>query len=970
MSQTNEVLRGDMPCHRSADKAFFLAILLLAFWVYLGGAHSRAGLFTSAEPSGYYGLLTEALLAGQLHLKITPDPKLALLENPYAGPQGTLRPHDMSYYRGRFYLYYGITPALILFVPWKLASGCYLQESVGTALFCFGAFALSAWWLLGVKRRLWPALAPSWFAFALGLLAFGSPLFFLANNPTFYAVPISSASFCLLAGFVAMDHALGSTKLSAQFAWLAGASLALGLAVGARPICLLGLPLLLVPVAWLWRQRGRDGQRHKTALYLLAAIIAPAALIGVGLAIYNYLRFGSPFDFGIQYSMASAQHPRGKELLGPHFIIKNLWAYLFQPAAHSRYYPFFETNGRPFGVLPNLPFVAMSLLLPLTWLKAGRRDKSRWIVATSVIAGLSLANLAMLSLFFGGEDRYLVDFVPGLMLVATTVMLAALAPERGWVSGGARRGLGALFILVAGYTLFNSVFLALPHRAHPEQRQWLERLANLPAHAWERFIGTQHGSLALAVQFPVGLAGQADPLVTTGNLLGTADIVYVHYEDSNHVRFGYFHRGAGGPLSEPIPLDFTQTHHLEIRAGGLLPPAGHPLFNGQTSAQIARARRYLELTLNGKPVLRGAVSAYPSTPDRILIGENPLLVAASVRFRGKIISAIRHPWSPLLPKFGIGADVGPARLRVRFPTGHIGISEPLISTGPVGAGDVFFVRYTGPDRVQFGHDNTGAGSIVSREIITDFSRTHDLEIEMGSLYPPGDDTLATSSADAAKLRQTLLVRLDGKVVLRTTRPFAPSTADQVEFGYNAIAASSAEQMFTGTIDGVSRLSLPKLDDVIAKQWGAVRLTVEWPVGMNGASDPLLVTGVVGAADIIYVHYVDSHHVRFGLDHWSLGGPLSDPVTIDPDHLQKIEISLASLYPPPNSPAWGSRSAAERSKLTNRTIVKLDNVVVLDSGLMAYPAALDEVAIGENYLGASTCRVVFSGTILEKERLPW
>lgn len=957
-----------VPNYRTRDTAIFTVILLLTVLVYLGGARTGLASFTSTQPSSYYGLLTEALLDGQLHLKITPDPNLALLENPYAGPQGTHRPHDMSYFRGRFYIYYGITPALILYAPWKLVTGYYLHESVGTALYCFGAFALSAWWLLGLKRRLWPNLAPRWFALALVLIAFGSPVFFLANNPTFYAVPISAGCFCILAGFMAIDYALGSAKRGAQVIWLTSASLALGLAVGARPICVLGLPLLLGPVAWLWWQQGHDRKTLKLALRLLAASIAPAAIIGVGLAAYNYLRFGSPLDFGIQYSMASADL-RGTHLVGLDFIEKNLRLYWLQKASYGRYYPFFQTNGRPFGVLPHLPLVALVFFLPLTWLKNYHRGGARWIVATAVITGLSLANFALLSLFFGGEDRYLVDFVPGLMLVATAVMLAVLATGLSRLFVVTRRVLQAGFILVASYTLFNSVFLTLPTRPRPEQRLGFERLANLPAHAWECFTGTQHGSLALEVRFPKGLTSQADPLVTTGNLLGTGDVIYVHYEDSDHVRFGYFHIGAGGPRSEPVPLDFTQTHHLEIRAGGLLPPSGHPLFSDQTPAQIAGERRQLELILDGKTVLRGAVSSYPSSPDRVFIGKNPLQVVANERFRGEIISAVRRPWSPPSPASRIGVGVGPARLRVRFPSGHVGVSEPLISTGPEGAGDIFFVRYAGTDRVQFGHDNFGGGSIVSREITTDFFRAHELEVELGSLYPPDDHTLISSPLIATRLRQRFSVRLDGELVLTTTRPFAPSTADQVEFGFNAVGSSSANDMFTGTIDQVYRPG-PLQSIVTTEQCGAVRLTVQWPVGMTGASDPLLVTGVVGAADIVYVHYVDRNHVRFGLDHWSLGGPLSDPVLIDPDHPQKIEISLASLYPKKESPEWNTRSVSERLKLTSRTLVKLNGVVVLDSGITAYPATPDEVAIGENYLGASTCRMAFSGKILKNERITW
>jgi len=73
-------------------------------WSYLYDAYLQGPLVTK-QPPGYYGLLAEALVAGQVHLKLIPDPKLLRLADPYAGPQGVDRPHDMSFYRGKFYIY-------------------------------------------------------------------------------------------------------------------------------------------------------------------------------------------------------------------------------------------------------------------------------------------------------------------------------------------------------------------------------------------------------------------------------------------------------------------------------------------------------------------------------------------------------------------------------------------------------------------------------------------------------------------------------------------------------------------------------------------------------------------------------------------------------------------------------------------------------------------------------------------------
>lgn len=953
---------------RQADRVVFVVMALVTAWVYLSGARLATGGFTSPTPPNYYGLLTEALISGQLNLKITPDPRLAKLTDPYAGPQGVPRPHDMSYFKGKFYLYYGVTPAVVLFVPWRLITGNYLQEIAGTALFCLGGFVMSAWWLFRIKRRLFPALAPHWFALALLLLAFGSPVFFLANNPTFYAVPISAAFFCLIASVAAADRALLAERTAAQAGWLAVASLWLGLSVGARPIYVLGLPMLAIPTGLLWWQQRADSRLKWPALRLWLAAVGPAALVGMMLAAYNYARFGSPFDFGIQWSLGGSS-VRGMRLIGTEFIAKNLRLYLITTAEYIRYYPFLYTNGRPFGVLPHLPLVAVALLLPLTCLRVSLRRDRAWVGGGALVLGASIANLAMLSLFFGGEDRYLVDFAPGLLLAAAATLLAVMAPEAGF-SIALRRAVGVALLAVASFTLFNGVFLAIPGRADASGRVWLERLLNRPAQAWEQLSGTQHGSLELDLRFPSGLVGQNDPLVTTGNLRNTGDIVYVRYEDSEHVRLGFFHVGAGGPISEPVKIDFTRPHHISIRAGSLLPPPGHPLFSGMTPKQISYERRQLEIKLDGQRVLSCTASFYPSTPDRINIGSNPLTGAATgPRFRGEIISSLRQSWSP--SAIVTSAATGPVRLHLRFPNGHPGVSEPLVATGKPGQGDLFFVNYLGSDRVRFGHDNFGGGGqFTSREVAVDFSRMHELEVELGSLYPSSDPKLSDFPPGTIdRLRQRFSVRLDGTLVVATTQPFSPSAADEVGIGFNTIESTSAEAMFTGTIDQITRLG-PPVQAAATDVWGPIRLGVEWPTGLRGVAEPLLVTGSVGAADIVFVKYVDDQHVQFGFDHWGTGGPLSEPIEITSNTTQVVEIDLGSLYPPAGHVAWQTRPTGDRAQRTAHNSVRFNGRIVLSINIAAFPATADEVAVGENYVGASTCRMRFSGQIVKNVRTPW
>jgi len=123
------------------------AVCTLVIGVYAYTAHS--GFLESVNLNAadtYYNLLVQAFRAGQLSLKKEAPPGLAQLADPYDPTANALyRPAsnsmiDMSYYKGKLYLYFGVTPALILFWPFAALTGHYLFHRQAVAIFCALAF--------------------------------------------------------------------------------------------------------------------------------------------------------------------------------------------------------------------------------------------------------------------------------------------------------------------------------------------------------------------------------------------------------------------------------------------------------------------------------------------------------------------------------------------------------------------------------------------------------------------------------------------------------------------------------------------------------------------------------------------------------------------------------------------------------------------------------------------------------------
>jgi tetratricopeptide (TPR) repeat protein len=383
-------------------------------------------LFSPDAAESQYNLLVQGFRAGRLSLKKEAPPGLARLADPYDPAANAVyrdppyRLLDLSYYNGRLYLYFGVTPALILFWPYTVLTGEYLFHRQAVVIFCAIGFLASVGLLRGVWRRYFSEVSV-WVmaacALALGL-ATGVPA--SLSQSDFYEVPISCGYMLTMLALGAIWMALDYP--SQQGRWLAAASLVYGLAVGARPSLLLGAVILLVPVAQAWRERRPIGAA------LIAATI-PITLIGAGLMLYNVLRFDSPFEFGQHYQLGGARQVTMQFFSSQYFRFDFLVNFL-EPARWNAHFPFVHKPAvpplpsgyfgvqDPFGVLTNIPLVWLALVVPLAWRERSdqERDTLRLLVAaTALLFGMCAS---LLGFYNAAAGRYEVDFLPALVLLA------------------------------------------------------------------------------------------------------------------------------------------------------------------------------------------------------------------------------------------------------------------------------------------------------------------------------------------------------------------------------------------------------------------------------------------------------------------------------------------------------------------------------------------------------------------------
>jgi tetratricopeptide (TPR) repeat protein len=420
--------------NRLASAAF---MLVLAAYLFLGAMGLTDRNVPEARDEAY-NRLSRGLLAGHLYADKAVPAGLEKLQNPYdpaANVHFRMGPdlaHDFSYYNGRMYLYFGISPALFLFIPWHLVTGSWLLHWAAVVFLCAAGLVLNVSLMCSVKKAVFPSAAPWMLGASVLILGLGSYAPVLLGRADLWEIPIAFSYFGVSVALRCLWIALG--RPDAPAGWLALASVAFGAAFAARPTVLPNAAILLLPFF--------IAETRKSVWSWVAAIV-PLGLCGAAVALYNAQRFGNPFEFGQHFQLAGQFVPKAK-LFSTDFLWTNLRLYLFQAVEWRPIFPF--ANDPDLAALPqphgdvehisgallNAPILLASLLALVLF--AIRRPQARVTLLVIAASWVSVSSLVLMSLFFGVCARYQFEFLPTIALLAAIGVGAADT-----LSTGARR---------------------------------------------------------------------------------------------------------------------------------------------------------------------------------------------------------------------------------------------------------------------------------------------------------------------------------------------------------------------------------------------------------------------------------------------------------------------------------------------------------------------------------------------------
>lgn len=400
--------------------------------------------------------LVEAFKKGHVYLDRETEDFLYEIDNPYDDNQrlqaGGSFAWDHVLYGDHYYSYYGIAPVFVLFLPYNLITGYYCANEFAILFFTFIAVCGVSMAFLSFVRKWFSDISSGIYITCLFILQLSSGIWYSVGRVDFYEISLTAGLAFISWGiyFMFESNIIDREKISCVKSVFA--SLFLALAVLSRPTlavyCICAAVFMLAAVTSYAGSSVKGVKKYISASsvkYMLCAF-GPMVTLGLVQMIYNYTRFGSPFDFGIQYSLTINDFTKSQFHLK--FCAVALYNYLFNPPVFLAEYPFVKTQFQYLhstgyfyvDVVNTLNTSGLFMLVPLTWFYLASRRAMRTFgsrrekiitLLKIVVPCLAAPFIIIMSVWESGYAvRYMGDFSLEIILGAYALMFLIIRSSK------------------------------------------------------------------------------------------------------------------------------------------------------------------------------------------------------------------------------------------------------------------------------------------------------------------------------------------------------------------------------------------------------------------------------------------------------------------------------------------------------------------------------------------------------------
>ena len=334
-----------------------LAVILVIAGVVFCSTLSPMWNGTIINHKDEYEMITESFLKHRLDFDIPVDPRLREMKNPYDTEARTVNgvsyPFDHAYYQGHFYMYYGVVPVFLAFLPYRVITGQPLPGIHATQFFASIFILGLAAYFLWLARSKFPGMT---FGVILMLIILFSMLstLFVAKYPMLYQTPVACGMMLEIWSLFFFSKAVWEERTErSAIRWAFWGSLFGALTFGCRPPLALA-NLTVIPLLCFFLKGKRFSWKLLSRLCFAAS---PYVLVAIGLMWYNYARFGNPFEFGQAYQLTVDDMTKVGHIQGLNGLVSTLAGtcnLLFSFPPLQTQFPFLSSGMGAFACCPLL----------------------------------------------------------------------------------------------------------------------------------------------------------------------------------------------------------------------------------------------------------------------------------------------------------------------------------------------------------------------------------------------------------------------------------------------------------------------------------------------------------------------------------------------------------------------------------------------------------------------------------------
>jgi len=423
---------------------FILALLAFAFVVArqsnYGGWFFKYPFDYPVDDYGCYAQTFDAFQKGRLDIDTDFDLSvLTSLENPYDPYQRYQATGEMlgvywdrALFDGKLFSYFGVAPIFLVYYPVYFLTGNIPSDFLAALLLASGCciFLMMTVWELA--RRIPHKIPFAAVICSAAALPFGSFVFINLSQANFYYIAVLSGVLWVSAFFWSVLRAERQPKGFVRKLLFAFSGGSVGLIAASRPNLLLyvaiALPLLISVIV-------KKPFGIKSLLGDILAFSLPMLAIGAGLMIYNYLRFGSPFDFGSTYQLTVTD--TSTYSFSASLLIPSIYHYFKNTPITDKVFPYLHPNRvlLDYGVSHPvyIDFSVGAMYFPSVWgcvlIPMLYKHPVKFI--TGIISAVCIFFMAFFDMCFAGVHlRYGTDIMIILMLMGTFLLLYAMGASR------------------------------------------------------------------------------------------------------------------------------------------------------------------------------------------------------------------------------------------------------------------------------------------------------------------------------------------------------------------------------------------------------------------------------------------------------------------------------------------------------------------------------------------------------------